>query len=186
MQQNDMKKRIEEVTDNYFLGDIGILSFASNNGSSRPHSPHEAAAKFIDVLRNTIESLGIGDSGDFASGHLGTTAVSALTKLSHGSPAKVGKNKYLIDVNFDGDLHRDSLALDKYDGVDNIAALLNSGYRAGHTVYGVWLGHHHDQRIGSLPMRDGAKFIESAIKDFMSNYATEYGVTNIDIDEVYK
>ena len=139
-----------------------------------------AAAKFIEVLQNEINSLGTG--GSFSNGNLGGTAVSALIHLEHGSPHKIGKNKYQIEVWFAGDLHRDSLAPDKYDGVENIAALLNNGYSTGNAVYGTW----HGDKIASLTQRDGAHFIDSAIHNYMTNYASEYGVVNIEVADIYK
>lgn len=174
----EFQKKIEEKTDSIVMTGAGSTIVTINGGA------HMAAAKFIEVLQNEIESLGAG--GSYENGNLGSTAVSALTKLEHGEPHKVGKNKYQIEVWFSGNLHRDSLAPDKYDGVENIAALLNNGYAAGNTIYGIWSGHNNNQRIASLAVRDGAHFIESTVRNYMANYASDYGVVDIEVDEIYK
>lgn len=155
----------------------------ANTVGGMPASPLLAAAKFIEVLRNEIRSLEA--TSGFADGKLGATAVEALSQLDHGTPYKVGKYKYEIPVWFENGLRRDSLCPDEYDGIDNIAALLNSGYDAGHVVYGIWL-HHSPFNIPSLQHRSGAHFIENAIRDYMGNYASDYGVTNIEVDDIYK
>lgn len=127
-----------------------------------------AAAKFIEVLQNEITSSGI--------------AIADVISLEHSTPYKVGTNKYQIAVWFSNDLHRNSLVPDKYDGVDNIVALFNNGYSAGNTVYGIW----HGEKIASLNERVGIHFIDSAVRNYMGNYASEYGVIDIQIDPVYK
>ena len=131
-----------------------------------------AAAKFIEVLQNEIESSGI--------------AIADAISLTRSDPYKVGTNKYQIQVSFTGDLHRDSLVAGKYDGaddgVDNIIALFNNGYSAGNTVYGIW----HGEQIASLPTRPGIHFIASAVRNYMANYASEYGVIDIEVNPIYK
>lgn len=142
-----------------------------------------AADKFIEVLKNEIKSH---EGSNYAGGELGKTAISALMNLEHSQPVKVGENQYQIEVWFSNDLRRESLAPDEYpEGIDNIAALLNNGYAAGHTVYGVWMGHW-PWSIPSLPMRDGTHFIDNAIRTYMANYAGEYGVISVTADEIYK
>lgn len=177
-------KKLEAKTDAAILGGGKLGNKpASLVGASI------AAAKFIEVLQNEINSNAIAEGGGGLNGRgLGATAISALTKLDHGAPYKVGKNKYEIEVWFTDDLHRDSLAPDEYSGVDNIAALLNQGYSAAHRVYGIWLNHGYagSFRIPSLQEREGLHFIENAIRDYMANYSVDYGVTNISVDEIYK
>ena len=175
------QKQIEAKTDEFAL--TGNGGGKANTVGGMPASPLLAAAKFIEVLRNEIRSLEA--TSGFADGKLGATAVEALSQLDHGTPYKVGKFKYEIPVWFENDLRRDSLCPDEYDGIDNIAALLNSGYDAGHVVYGIWL-HHSPFNIPSLQHRSGAHFIENAIRDYMGNYASDYGVTNIEVDDIYK
>lgn len=175
------QKQIEAKTDEIVLtgGGKGLVGKAITIGGASM-----AAAKFIEVLQNEIRDLEA--SSGFAEGRLGHTAVSALEKLEHGSPRKIGKNKYQIEVWFSGNLHRDSLAPDEYDGIDNIAALLNKGYTANQPVYGVWMGHSGNFNIASLPQRSGAQFIQNAVRNYMANYANEYGVLDIKIDDIYE
>lgn len=161
-------------------------SVMSGGRSATIYGTSMAAAKFIEVLQNEIQSHAVSSGGGgFSAGGLGATAIDALIKLEHGEPVKVGRNRYQIGVWFTDDLSRESLAPGKYEGVENIAALLNSGYTAGHRVYGIWKGHG-DERRASLVERDGAHFIENAIRDYMANYASEYGVIDIEVDDVYK
>ena len=177
------QKKIEDKVDTVLMKG----TVAGNSGRNATiYGTSMAAAKFIEVLQNEIKSHAASEGGGgFSAGGLGSTAVDSLIKLEHGEPVKVGKNRYQIGVWFTEDLSRESLAPDKYDGVENIAALLNTGYTAGHRVYGIWKGHG-DERRASLVERDGAHFIENAIRDYMANYASEYGVIDIEVDDVYK
>lgn len=182
MGSSSIQNQIDDKVDEMLMKG----TIASNGRKANIYGTSMAAAKFIEVLQNEIQSHAVSSSGEgFSSGGLGTTAINALIRLDHGEPVKIGRNRYQIGVWFSEDLHRDSLAPDTYDGVDNIAALLNTGYTAGHRVYGVWKGHG-DKRIPSLIKRGGAHFIENAIRDYMANYASEYGVIDIEVDDVYK
>lgn len=144
---------------------------------------NSAADKFIDVLKAEIQSHA---GTNYSAGNLGRTAISALMNIQHGQPVEIGDNLYQIEVWFANDLHRDSLDVDWFpEGIDNIAALLNNGYAAGHTVYGVWM-NHSPWNIPSLTMRDGTHFVDNAIKTYMANYAKEYGVVSVIADEIYK
>lgn len=176
------QKKLEVMTDTKLMGG-GVMT---NGQGATIYGTSMAAAKFIEVLQNEIQSHAVSaGGGGFSAGGLGSTAIEALIKLEHDQPVKVGRNRYQIGVWFTGDLSRESLVPGKYDGVENIAALLNTGYTAGHRVYGVWKGHG-DERRASLTERDGAHFIENAIRDYMANYAKEYGVIDIEVDDVYK
>lgn len=174
------KREINAKVDLHMLGKITL---GLSGGGHAVKTPEEAAEKFIEVLVKEIQSHA---GGSYASGGMGPSAIYALTNLNHGTPYRVG-DKYYIDVNFEGDLARPSLAPTKYDGIGNIAALLNSGYTAGHRVYGVWESHSidGDERIASLTSRGGAHFIESAVDNFMGNYSTEYGVEKISTSDAY-
>lgn len=173
------QKKLESKIDTMLLGG-GVMATGRN---MTIYGTSMAAAKFIEVLQDEIQSHAA--SSSFSAGGLGSTAIDALIKLEHGEPIKVGRNRYQIEVWFTEDLRRDSLDPSEFDGIDNIAALLNSGYSAGKTVYGIWLGHS-PWNIPSLQHRDGAHFIENAIRNFMANYAHEYGVIDIEVDDVYK
>lgn len=140
---------------------------------------HEAASGFGTRLSKSIMELRATDG--FENGFLGTTAVDALLDAMHQDVVYIGDNRYRIYTYFD-DIHRESLAPEEYPrGVDNLAVLLNSGYDAGHTVRGVWHGHGEDE-IHSLAHRDGAHFIETAIKDFEQSFEREHkGIRLLDI-----
>lgn len=182
MESTSAQNKIDTIVDDMLLKG----SIKSNGRKASIYGASMAAGKFIEVLQNEIQSHAVSAGGlSFSEGGLGATAIDALIKLDHGEPVKIGRNRYQIGIWFTEDLHRDSLVPGKYDGVDNIAALLNSGYVAGHRVYGVWKGHG-DERRPSLVRRDGAHFIENAIRNYMGNYASEYGVIDIEIDDVYK
>lgn len=173
----------KEINNKVDLHMLGKITLGLSGGGRSAKTPEEAAVKFIDVLYREIQSHA---GGSYASGGMGPSAIAALSNLDYGSPYRVG-DKYYIDVYFEEDLARPSLAPTRYGGVDNIAVLLNSGYEAGHRVYGVWESHSigDDERIGSLVSRGGAHFIQSAVDGFMGNYSTEYGVEKIEVSDAY-
>lgn len=178
------KRDIKAKIDMCMLGKI-LLSGGSGTQSIK--SPKEAAEKFIEVLQLEIQMRKGGVYSSYEDGHLGPSPISELSDLEFGEPYPVG-DKYCIDVYFKDNLERPSLAPTKYDGIDNIAALLNTGYTAGHRVYGLWESHawSDDERIASLISRGGSHFIEDAVDNFMGNYSSEYGVEKIEISDVYK
>lgn len=184
MNTPEKKAEASAKIDAYMMSRVG-LSFGSLHGSggkAPPKPPSLAAGKFIEILEKEIQSH-VG--GSYASGGMSQAAMAALSNISHSEPYRVG-DTYYVDVFINGDLSRPSLAPEHYDGIDNIAALLNNGYTASHRVYGVWEGHSiGDERIASLTSRGGAHFVQQAVRDFMSNYASEYGVINIQVSDVY-
>ena len=174
-----MQKRMRDEADKIMLGKIG---FSLNSVSGRPpKTPKEAASKFCETLVQAVNDC-IGSN--YATGELSQSAATAVKTLEYNEPYKIGE-RYYIDLYFSCDKHRESLVPDDYSGVNNIVALLNSGYSAGHAVYGVWKGHT-DDKIASLTNRGGAHFIEQAVKDFMGNYGADYGVLGIEVSEEYK
>lgn len=163
------QKKIEEKVDSIAMTGGSAINGQSGRRITIAAVPM-AAAKFIEVLQNEIGSLSIG-------------AGEELTKLEHGAAHKIGKNKYQIEVWFSGDLHRDSLYPAGYpEGVNNIAALFNNGYGANDYVYGEW----HGERIRSKKERNALNFIGNAVQNYMANYASEYGVIDIDVADIYK
>ena len=162
--------------------DQAMLNGTPLGGKTTIYGTKEAAEKFIEVLKAEIENCA---GADVAAGQLGATAVRALLNLEYGTPVKIGQNRYQIGVSFANNLSRDSLAPDEYpEGIENIAALLNKGYDAKNTVYGIWYGRT-SYNIPSLQNRAGAHFIENAIRKYMDGYAKEYGVIDIQVDDVY-
>lgn len=131
------------------------------------HTPEEAAAKFIEVLRSTIASSG-----------LSAGAMGAVSEIDHTSAVPIGNDgTYSITVYFSGDASRPSLDEARYGGIDDIVLLFNNG--VDHTmrpVHGYW----HGEEVWSRTTIPGAHFIEQAVSDFMGNYATEYNVISIE------
>lgn len=148
---------------------------------------HKAAAKFIQVLRSTAQSY-----------DLPASVMSRFDSLDTSSILKMPDGSAMIYVYFGGDLHRDSLYSEGYDGVDNIIAVLNNGYHARDYVYGWWDGHAPSggasgelrnslskdyAYIRSRKDREGLHFIQQAVQDFNGNYGSEYNVTAVAGDE---
>lgn len=161
----EFQKQLESKTDEIILTGGGTPTGAFGAAISIAGAS-AAADKFIEVLQGEIKSLG----GTIEAG------------LAHGSPYKVGKNRYQIAIWFSGELSRESLVPSKYGGIDNIIALFNNGYTASNRVYGTW----HGQQIASLQHRDALGFISSAVNNFMGNYGNEYGVLDISVDPMYQ
>lgn len=185
MKTTGAKKQVDEIMSDFVLGKIKLSSLS---GVSSQFSPNEAADMFIKILREKIYSHAIGETFTTAEGGgLGKTALDALDDIVHDKPTPIkGRGStYEVKIRFAGERHRESLMPERYDGVDNIIALLNTGYQAGRSVKGIWRGHT-DEPIYSLPHRQGAFFIQEAKKEFMELYAPKYGVISIDIDADYE
>lgn len=158
-------QKIDNVVINIMSGNKKIKS------GGRHYTPEQAAQKFIEVLKKEIESAG-----------LSTGAIAAISNLGYTQPDYIGGNSYTIGVNFLDDLNRPSLDEAKYGGINNIAALFNNG--VDHTmrpVHGTW----HGKETWSRTTIPGAHFIDSAVHAFMGNYAKEYNVTDIIVDNIY-
>ena len=148
---------------------------------------YTAAVKMIQVLQLTAQSYSLPHS---VMEHFNRLEASKIYETPDGSS--------IIYIYFGGDLHRNSLYSDEYDGISNIVALLNNGYHAKDYVYGSWDGHSptgeskFDGRsigtsayIRSRKNREGLKFIQQAISDFNGNYGSDYNVTAV-AGEEYK
>lgn len=177
-----LKKPQYQIKINKIIDDVVHGKSMPRQGSLIIGGAKEGAEKFIEVLQKEVINLSGMSPAD---GGLGPTAVNTLTSLSSGNLEKIGRRRYKIDIWFNDDLTRQSLSPNKYEDIDNIAALLNSGYTAGHTVHGVWKGHS-DYPIASLTSRGGAHFLEKAIDVYMHGYAKQYGVIDIKLDSDYK
>lgn len=137
------------------------------------YTPQEAADKFIEVLHSSIESSG-----------LTAEAMNAISDIEASAPVEIAPNVYSIDINFAGDMSRQSLAPEypKFkDGISNIAKLLNHGVdKQMNPVYGIWPGHGHTM---SKTIIKGAHFVESAVNQFMADYGQTYHVVDIKIGD---
>ena len=149
---------------------------------------YRAAAKFIQVLRDTAQTYDLPES-----------VMKHISEMESGNII-VTSDGFEIPLYFDGDLHRDSLENDAgYDGIDNIVALFNNGYHASNYVYGWWNGHSpttgdvsmrsgtdNDAWVRSKKDREPLKFIQQAIRDFNGNYGSEFDVTAVIAADIYE
>lgn len=134
------------------------------------HTPDEAASKFIEVLRNSINTAGLSKG-----------AIEAISDIEYGSAYEIGHNTYLIGVYFVGDMTRPSLNETRYGGINDIVALFNNGVNHRmRPVLGLW----HGEEVWSKTVIPGTHFIEQAVTDFMGNYASEYNVTSISVEGI--
>ena len=98
--------------------------------------------------------------------------------LSASAPVLRPDGSFEIAVYFRDDLSRDSLTAlpgSKYakangqtgEGIKNIVALFNNGYKARSQVYGTWV--KHGINVSSMPERYPIHFLQHAIEDFNSH-----------------
>lgn len=188
MESPSIRKKRDEIVKGILLGKITI-GFGGSSPSLK--TAEDAADKFIQVLHFEINSH-IGE--DYADGGISEIAKEVMEEVQYSKPYCVGDKCY-IDIYFTNELSRKSLCPEEYDGIDNIVALLNSGYEAYGHVYGVWVNHRgqkstdmagNPKKIASLKSRGGAHFMEQAIIDFMGNYSTEYNVIRIELSDEYR
>lgn len=143
-----------------------ILSGKKNSGNFK-HTPEEAASKFIEVLKNSIDTSG-----------LSPNAISAISNIDYGDVTIHGTTG-TVKIQFVGDMSRPSLAPNVFDGIDDIVALFNNG--VDHKMRGVH-GTWHGKETWSRTVIPGTHFIEQAVSTFMGLYAAEYGVISIDVN----
>lgn len=178
-----MKERIEKYAAD------GVNKTAAGDKVITETEMYKAAARLISVLQSNARSYDLPAS---VMRHFDSLHSSDIYKLPDGTS--------VIYIYFGGDLHRDSLYSEGYDGVDNIVALLNNGYHAKNYVYGWWERHspsgdngyrsggfdQTDAWIRSRKDRTGLGFIQQAVQDFNGNYGADYNVTAIASDDYNK
>lgn len=161
---SDGQNKVNNVVSKVMLGNILLQS------GRTAHTPEEAASKFIEVLRSSINSAGLSEG-----------AIGAVSNIEHGSAHSIGHNTYIISVYFVGDMTRPSLDEATYGGINDIVALFNNGVsHKMRPIQGLW----HGEEIWSRTVIPGTHFIEQAVTDFMSNYASEYNVTSISVEGI--
>lgn len=159
-------------------------------------SVEQIAQVFMKTLCAQVKSMRAHGSTDYRrqleNGKLGKTAVDAATNLKYvGYSFSASGDVVYVDINFDGDLHRDSLIPPHGSGrragkgVDNIVAMLNNGYAlpSRKSVYGYWKNHGYTK---SIPVRTGSNFVGKAVDEFMKSHAKKYGVKKIIVNDLYK
>ena len=158
----EYKAALGKMIDEYVIG----IRRGGGAISGNIHTPEQAADKFIEVLRITILSSG-----------LSADAIESVSQWDYGRAIRVGNCRYVVHVIEDADMSRPTMSK-KDDDIDDIALLLNDGVDHDmKRVYGKWHGKHTRSRI-KIPKTE---FMENAVLDFMGNYASEYGVENIEI-----
>ena len=108
--------------------------------------------------------------------------------LSASDPVELSSGEYKCEVGFDrGALRRESLyTKNGYtgEGIDNIVALFNNGYRAANYVYGYWRGEGDDFDdsfgwVKSKKEREALHFMQDAVSEFNAAYGAQYNVTAV-------
>lgn len=171
------KKQMDECIKKYAFSGRDVT--AGGTKLTTESSMYEAVAKLKEMLIAAAQSAGLPES---VMSHINSIESSGIVRLPNGACE--------IYLYFGGDLHRDSLYSDGYDGVQNIVAVLNNGYHARDYVYGNWDSHSHigesvfdgdgtdsSTFIRSRKDREGLHFIQQAIIDFNGNYGADYNVT---------
>lgn len=116
----------------------------------------------------------------------------------------LGDDKFQCFIYFNDDISRESLETDynQGEGIKNIIALFNNGYVTSKPKYGWWNNHEPTGESINRAMTGGEsyayvkgkearpslRFMQSAIEDFYSKYAKQYGITvtlNDDYDGDY-
>ena len=160
------KKRMDAKIKEYRSGkDSKVNSSGKTNGGSRILTPAQIkrlSKEFISILRKTAAASDLADS-----------VMEHIESFDFTEPYIAPDGSMVVAVYMTDNPHRDSLYPKKYDGVDNIVALMNCGYSANGEVFGIW----KDKRIVSLQMREGKWFMQKAADEFERLYGEEYGVT---------
>ena len=178
------KLRMKECIEKYAAD--GVNKTAAGDKVVTETEMWNAAAKLISVIKSTAQSHDLPAS---VMRHFDMLHCSKIYQMPDGTS--------VIYIYFGGDLHRDSLYSEGYDGVDNIVALLNNGYHARNYVYGWWDNHKptgdnsyrsggfdsSDAWVRSRKDREGLGFIQQAIQDFNGNYGADFNVTAIAGDD---
>lgn len=156
-----VKKETQETIDSIMLGEFSF----SSGGANQTRTPGEAADKFIEVLKDEIESANLSDN----------VRQTILQGITHGAPYKIGENEYSVHIYWEQDLSRQSLNPSGED-LRDLAELYNTG--VDHTMRQIF-GQWHGERVGSRTVIPDTHFMEIALANFMDAYGKEYGVESM-------
>ncbi len=100
--------------------------------------------------------------------------------LTSSAPIAHADGSYEVSISFYSDaLFRESLErLDggfQYDGISNIVALFNNGYKASRSVYGLWRSKGIE--VYSVTHRPHLGFMQEAVAEFNAKYGVKYNAT---------
>lgn len=126
------------------------------------------ADELVSGIKNAAASTGVSGS-----------VMDAVSTLSY-MVEDLGEGSYRFNLYFGGNLYRDSLAPEKYGGVENIIALFNNGYVAGSPVHGEWHGHY----VSSKTIRPSLMFMQQAVDAFIGQYGGQYNMS-VELNPVY-
>jgi len=176
------KKRIEKV-------------IAKHRDSGKPLASGQRIVS-VDEMKNLADIL-----VETIRKHLPDSIRNIGDTLIGSQPIKRKDGSYEICIQFSKHaLRRGSLFDDGYDGIENIVALLNNGYRASNYVYGYWDGHKSSGKaaselrnasgdnyawIRSKKEREALQFMQKAIIEFNTIYGEKYNTT-AELGSVYK
>ena len=131
--------------------------------------------------------------------HLPESIAVTGASLTSSVPRKLPTGEYECVISFGADaIRRESLETENTDrdpsghtgeGVNNIVALFNNGYRAQGYAYGDWRGHgitylfnspgESFSWVRSRKEREALHFMQEAIAEFNNTYSSKYGATAI-------
>lgn len=181
------QKRIQEKITEYQK--TGVEKTQGGTSLMTEAKAREAAQVFIDILIKKAEKQ-----------HLHSDVLFHIQNTYRSGPIIKGEKSWKLPLYFGGDLRRRSLrkADGTYtgDGIDNIVALFNNGYKANQWVFGEWEGHkaakgerrgpNGDVWIRSAKERDALRFIQRAKFEFDNVYGKEHNIEVQIADTYYK
>jgi len=149
-----------------------VFGTVKSESGANIHTPEEVAEKFIQVLKAAIAGSGIS-----------ANAQEAISSLAFTAPQMISDNTYRIGVYFNENLSRPSLDEARYGGITDLAELFDQGMttKSGRPVHGLW----HGKETWSRTTIPGAGFMDAAVTDFLSNYASEYNVISCTVDRSF-
>lgn len=160
--KKETQEKIIDIEETAFMGGEQPI-----NGHI--HTADEVCEKFRDVLIDSIMSSGVS----------GNVSDAIINSLNHISVEHIGNGEFEITVGFDDSVSRESLDPFWYIEIKDLGALYNYGVdHEMKPVYGYW----HNKKTKSRTEIPRYGYYEDAVSTFMSNYADEYNVIGININ----